>query len=70
MSGCDLRIWSKSRNQSRMDIGEMPPDDRGPPLPQNQQDQREPQEPKNHTEGSNPQEEGVYQGHVRTLQRC
>ena len=66
MPGCDLRIWSKSRNQSRMDIGETPPEDHRPPLPQNQQDQREPQEPKNHTGGSNPQRKGAYRGRVRT----
>ena len=61
--GHDLRIGSKSRNQSRTDLGEMPPEDHGPPLPQKQQGQWErPQEPKNRAGGSNLRKKGVLRG--------
>ena len=67
MSGHDLQIGSKSRNQSRMNVGETLTEDREPPCPQKQQGRREPpQEPKKRAAGSNLRTKGVFRGHAMT----
>ena len=67
MSGRDLGFGNKSRNQSRTDVAETLPEDRGPLIPQRQQGQREPpQESKKHAGGLNLLMKGAFRGCIRT----
>ena len=63
MSGHDLQTGSKSRNQSRADVGATLLEDREPPPPQKHRDRQDPlQEPKKHAGASNLQTKGVPRG--------
>ena len=66
MSGRDLGFGNKSRNQSRTDIAETLPEDRGPLIPQRQQGQREPPQESKHAGGSNLLMKGAFRGCIRT----
>ena len=68
ISDRDLQIGSKSRNQSRTDVGGTLPEDREPSLQGNQGQQEPPHELKKHTGASNLQTNGVPQGYVRIPQ--